>query len=113
MLRSAVCYSEPFSILPRRKINQLEGNISRWIKHETRGDWDFCDFPLKSEDDDAFNRFRYLNLITSIMQKPCGIKKLHNEGMCLHGRYILPRCNKLKIYLVRTPPDSKSDDPSI
>ncbi|MCL2646370.1 MAG: hypothetical protein FWD61_05100 [Phycisphaerales bacterium] len=42
---------------PERRVNQLEGSISRWIEHGTGGYWDACDFPLADADDEAFERF--------------------------------------------------------
>ncbi len=35
----------------------LEGFITRWVEHETGGYWDFCDFPLKDADDEAFDNY--------------------------------------------------------
>lgn len=49
--------SELFKVPNGRNVNQLEGSIMRWIEHETGGYWDFCDFPLKSADEEAFNCF--------------------------------------------------------
>ncbi len=40
-----------------RMVDQLEGCIMRWVKHETGGYWDFCDFPLKDADDEAFYNY--------------------------------------------------------
>lgn len=42
---------------PNRMVNQLEGAVMRWVEHETGGYWDFCDFPLKDADDEAFAHF--------------------------------------------------------
>ena len=40
-----------------RRVDPLEGCIMRWVEHETGGYWDFCDFPLKDADDEAFYHF--------------------------------------------------------
>jgi uroporphyrinogen decarboxylase len=40
-----------------RRVYQLEGAIMRWVSHETGGYWDFCDFPLKDADEQAFKTF--------------------------------------------------------
>ena len=48
---------ELFKAPPDRRVNQLEGCIMRWVEHETGGYWDFCDFPLKDADDEAFDAF--------------------------------------------------------
>jgi len=40
-----------------RHVNQMEGSIMRWVEHQTGGYWDFCDFPLKDADDEAFYNF--------------------------------------------------------
>lgn len=42
---------------PNRHVDQLEGCIMRWVEHETGGYLDFCDFPLKDADEDAFSYF--------------------------------------------------------
>ncbi|MDR0732156.1 MAG: hypothetical protein LBF63_10845 [Treponema sp.] len=43
--------------IPNRQRNQLEGCVMRWVEHGSGGYWDFCDFPLKDADDDAFEIF--------------------------------------------------------
>jgi uroporphyrinogen decarboxylase len=48
---------EIFKAPEGRKVNPLEGSIMRWVEHQTGGYWDFCDFPLKSADEEAFNNF--------------------------------------------------------
>ena len=48
---------ELFKAPPDRRVNQLEGCIMRGVEHETGGYWDFCDFPLKDADDEAFDAF--------------------------------------------------------
>lgn len=40
--------------IPKRRRDQLEGAVMRWIEHETGGYWDFCDFPLRDADDEDF-----------------------------------------------------------
>ncbi len=40
-----------------RRVDQIEGSITRWVEHESGGYWDFCDFPLKDADDEAFYNF--------------------------------------------------------
>ena len=40
-----------------RRVNPLEGCIMRWVEHGSGGYWDFCDFPLKDADDEAFDAF--------------------------------------------------------
>jgi len=42
---------------PNRRRDQLEGAVMRWVEHETGGYWDFCDFPLKDADDEAFYNY--------------------------------------------------------
>ncbi len=46
-----------FSVPENRQVNQLEGSIMNWIEHASGGYWDFCDFPLKDAEDEAFYRF--------------------------------------------------------
>jgi uroporphyrinogen decarboxylase len=46
-----------FPEIPNRRRNQLEGCVMRWVEHGSGGYWDFCDFPLKDADDDAFAVF--------------------------------------------------------
>ena len=48
---------ELFAAPEDRMINQLEGSVMRWVKHETGGYWDFCDFPLKDAVDEMFDTF--------------------------------------------------------
>lgn len=43
--------------LPDRKRDELEGAVMRWVEHGSGGYWDFCDFPLKDADDEAFESF--------------------------------------------------------
>ena len=40
-----------------RTVNQMEGCIMKWVKHETGGYWDCCDFPLENADDETFDNF--------------------------------------------------------
>lgn len=40
-----------------RRVNQLEGSLMKWIEHQSGGYWDFCDFPLKDADEEAFHSF--------------------------------------------------------
>lgn len=42
---------------PNRRVDPLEGCVMRWVAHETGGYWDFCDFPLKDADEEAFDAF--------------------------------------------------------
>ena len=46
-----------FKELPDRKINPVDGFYMRWIKHETGGYWDFCDFPLQNADSDTIANY--------------------------------------------------------
>ena len=48
---------ELYKAPPDRQVNILEGCIMRWVAHSTGAYWDFCDFPLKDADDDAFDAF--------------------------------------------------------
>jgi len=48
---------ELFKAPPDRRVNPLEGCIMRWVEHGSGGYWDFCDFPLKDADDEAFDAF--------------------------------------------------------
>jgi uroporphyrinogen decarboxylase len=43
--------------IPNRRRDTLEGCVMRWVEHGTGGYWDFCDFPLKDADDEAFAAF--------------------------------------------------------
>jgi uroporphyrinogen decarboxylase len=43
--------------IPERRRDPLEGAVMRWVEHGSGGYWDFCDFPLKDADDEAFERF--------------------------------------------------------
>ncbi|GHT97091.1 hypothetical protein FACS1894142_0770 [Spirochaetia bacterium] len=43
--------------LPNRRRDTLEGAVMRWVEHGSGGYWDFCDFPLKDADDEAFTSF--------------------------------------------------------
>jgi uroporphyrinogen decarboxylase len=46
-----------FEEIPQRQRDPLEGAVMRWIEHGSGGYWDFCDFPLKDADDEAFASF--------------------------------------------------------
>ncbi|MDR2607087.1 MAG: uroporphyrinogen decarboxylase family protein [Treponema sp.] len=46
-----------FPEIPNRQRNQLEGCVMRWVEHGSGGYWDFCDFPLRDADDEAFAAF--------------------------------------------------------
>lgn len=46
-----------FSAPPNRRVDPLEGCVTRWVEHQTGGYWDFCDFPLKDADDADFDSF--------------------------------------------------------
>ena len=46
-----------FEDIPNRRRLELEGTIMRWVEHSTGGYWDFCEFPLKDADDEAFEKF--------------------------------------------------------
>jgi uroporphyrinogen decarboxylase len=46
-----------FPEVPNRRRDQLEGCVMRWVEHSSGGYWDFCDFPLKDADDEAFATF--------------------------------------------------------
>ena len=48
---------ELFKAPPNRRVNPMEGCIMRWVEHGSGGYWDFCDFPLKDADDEAFDAF--------------------------------------------------------
>ena len=43
--------------LPNRKRLELEGAVMRWVEHGSGGYWDFCDFPLKDTNGEAFEAF--------------------------------------------------------
>jgi uroporphyrinogen decarboxylase len=43
--------------IPDRRRDQLEGCVMRWVEHDSGGYWDFCDFPLKDAEDEAFAAF--------------------------------------------------------
>jgi uroporphyrinogen decarboxylase len=43
--------------IPNRRRDTLEGCVMRWVEHGSGGYWDFCDFPLKDADDEAFASF--------------------------------------------------------
>jgi uroporphyrinogen decarboxylase len=43
--------------LPNRRRDPLEGAVMRWVEHGSGGYWDFCDFPLKDAEDEAFAEF--------------------------------------------------------
>jgi uroporphyrinogen decarboxylase len=43
--------------IPNRRRDKLEGCVMRWVEHGSGGYWDFCDFPLKDADDEAFEKF--------------------------------------------------------
>jgi uroporphyrinogen decarboxylase len=43
--------------IPGRIRNALEGAVMRWVEHGSGGYWDFCDFPLKDAEDEAFAAF--------------------------------------------------------
>ena len=36
--------------VPNRRVDPAWGFVTRWVKHETGGYWDYCDFPLASLD---------------------------------------------------------------
>lgn len=43
---------------PGRNVNPLEGCYTRYIRHSDAGGyWDFCDFPLKDAEDEAFDAY--------------------------------------------------------
>ena len=46
-----------FAELPNRMVSPVDGCVMRLISHETGSYWDYCDFPLKDADDEAFARF--------------------------------------------------------
>ena len=46
-----------FEEIPNRIVSQLSGAVLKWVEHETGGYWDYCDFPLKDADDEAFFKF--------------------------------------------------------
>ena len=46
-----------YSAPPDRRVDPLEGCRVSWVEHETGGYWDFCDFPLKDAEDEAFDAF--------------------------------------------------------
>lgn len=46
-----------FKTLPDRKTDMVDGFNMRWVKHETGGYWDFCDFPLAGADDEIIENF--------------------------------------------------------
>jgi uroporphyrinogen decarboxylase len=46
-----------FTPPPGLAADPLEGCNMRWVEHGTGGYWDFCCFPLKDADDEAFSRF--------------------------------------------------------
>ncbi len=48
---------ELYKAPPDRRVNPLEGCIMRWVEHGSGGYWDFCDFPLKDAEDEAFYAF--------------------------------------------------------
>jgi uroporphyrinogen decarboxylase len=43
--------------IPERRRDALEGAVMRWVEHGSGGYWDFCDFPLKDAEDEAFAAF--------------------------------------------------------
>lgn len=46
-----------FQVPPNRQVDPLEGAVMRWVEHPSGGYWDFCDFPLKDADEEAFAAF--------------------------------------------------------
>ena len=48
---------ELFAAPPNRRVDRLEGSVMRWAAHGSGGYWDFCDFPLKDADEEAFAAF--------------------------------------------------------
>jgi uroporphyrinogen decarboxylase len=46
-----------FPEIPNRRRHPLLGCVMRWVEHGSGGYWDFCDFPLKDADDEAFAAF--------------------------------------------------------
>jgi uroporphyrinogen decarboxylase len=46
-----------YAEIPNRRRDPLEGCVMRWVEHGSGGYWDFCDFPLKDADDEAFASF--------------------------------------------------------
>ena len=40
-----------------RRVDPLDGFITRWVAHESGGYWDFCDFPLKDAEDEVFDAY--------------------------------------------------------
>lgn len=43
-----------FGQIKDRAVNPLEGFVCRWVENSFGGYWDFCDFPLKGADPEAF-----------------------------------------------------------
>ncbi len=46
-----------FKAPPKRRVDALEGCLMRRVEHTGGGYWDYCDFPLKGADDEAFDCF--------------------------------------------------------
>lgn len=46
-----------FKAPPNRRVDPLEGAIMRKVEHTSGYYWDFCDFPLKDAEDEAFDAF--------------------------------------------------------
>ena len=46
-----------FTAPPERRVNSLEGSVTRWIEHSSGGYWDNCDFPLANATDEDFAKF--------------------------------------------------------
>jgi uroporphyrinogen decarboxylase len=46
-----------FKTLPDRVTNEVDGFNMRWVKHQSGGYWDFCDFPLANAEDESIANF--------------------------------------------------------
>ncbi len=72
------------SVPPGRAVNQLEGCIMRWVEHASGGYWDFCDFPLKDAEDEAFEVFPIPNPDDFDYEAALGMAKSYGGRYALH-----------------------------
>jgi uroporphyrinogen decarboxylase len=46
-----------FEELPNRRRHPFDGAVMRWAANDSGGYWDYCDFPLKDADEEAFAKY--------------------------------------------------------
>jgi len=46
-----------FDDVPGRERNPIDGFLTRWVKNESGGYWDFCDYPLTNADEETIANF--------------------------------------------------------